>query len=368
MRVLQVCADRGIAPGSTKGAALHLRGVAVGLLALGHDVVTATARPAEGPFPAPMIEAAALADGRCSGAHYDVIYERYSLGHTAGLAAARASGRPFVLEVNAPLVAEATTHRPHTVPAGAARAEVELLERADLIVAVSTDLARWVSRHRPASSGPTVVIANGFEPEWFAQPARPELDGPLVFLGHPKPWHGADRLPQLLLELVARDLDPQLLMIGGGAGVEPVLARAAEMEVSDRVEVTGALPPAEASAMLARGSIGLAPYRRLDPFYFCPLKVIDYAAAGLPVVAGDQGDIARLVEPAGVLVDPDDDAALVEATASLLGDPSRRRQLGAAGRVRALAERSWTEVARATVAALEPLVSAGTAADCEVGV
>ncbi len=357
MRILQVCADRGIAPGSTKGAAQHLRGVAAGLAALGHSVVTAAARSAEGAFPVPVVDLGELGRGHRPAVGFDVVYERYSLGHAGGLAMARAAGRPFVLEVNAPLVAEAAAYRLATVPSDAADVEARLLAEADLVVAVSTDLARWVQRHRPPSSGGTVVVANGFEPAWFTEAARPELDGPLVFLGHPKPWHGADRLPALVAGLVDRWFDPELLVIGGGPGTEAIASRAIELGVADRLRVTGAVAPAQASAMLASGSVGLAPYRRLEPFYFCPLKVIDYAAAGLPVVASDQGDIARLVGSGGVLVDPDSDTALVEATASLLADPDRRRRLGRAGRSKAWAERSWVEAARATVARIEAIAS-----------
>lgn len=356
MRVLQICADAGIAPGSTKGAAQHLRGVAGSLSTLGHEVITATARRPEGPFPVPVVdldEGLALAGA----GQIDVIYERYSLGHRAGLDAAMASGRPFVLEVNAPLVAEATTHRPGTVPDDAAAVEADLLEGADLVIAVSSALARWVDGHRRATDRPAVTLANGFEPAWFANPAEPQLDGPLVFLGHPKPWHGADRLPGLLRALLDRDHDARLRIIGGGKGVASIEAAAGALGVADRIEITGSLPPEKASALLADGSVGLAPYHRQDPVYFCPLKVVDYLAAGLPVVSTDQGDIASLVGGAGLLVDPDDDAALVEAVGALLDDPARRAELGQQGRVRAMDERTWLAVTRATVEAIEAIGS-----------
>lgn len=356
MRVLQLCADAGIAPGSTKGAAQHLRGVAAGLSTLGHEVVTASARQPEGPFPVPVLD---LSDGLALAAagEVDVIYERYSLGHRAGLDVAVASGRPLVLEVNAPLVAEATTHRPGTVAANAATVEVELLRRADLVITVSKPLARWVDDHRHSTDRAALTLANGFQPTWFAKPAEPQNDGPLVFLGHPKPWHGAARLPWLLRALADRGHDPTLLIIGGGTGIDPIKAQAQALGVAGRIDITGPLPPEQATGLLTDGCLGLAPYHRQEPFYFCPLKVVDYLAAGLPVVSTDQGDIAELVRGAGVLVDPDDDAALVDAVAALLDDPWRRAELGRAGRTRAMAERTWLAVATATAAAIEAIGS-----------
>jgi len=292
LHVAQVCADRGIAPGSTKGAAQHLRGLAAGLANLGHDVITYAAREPEGPYPVPVVGLGDLADPGADA--IDVVYERYSLGHRSGLDHARARGVPFVLEVNAPLVDEAAIHRPDTVDHAAPDVEAELLAEADLVVTVSGELTRWVGRRR---TGPTVTVRNGFEPRWFREPRADHaaIRYPLVFLGHPKPWHGADRIVSLLLDLARLGHHPDALVIGGGSGGDVVRRAARRARVADRLHITGPLPPDRASAMLAEAGIGLAPYPRQEPFYFCPLKVIDYLAAGLPVVATDQGDIPQIV-------------------------------------------------------------------------
>lgn len=368
LRIVQLCADRGVAPGATKGAAQHLRGIAAGLSALGHDVVTVAARRAEGPFPVPVhrIDTSGRTDGDTTGldgrvagldgrvAGSDIVYERYSLGHTAGLDAARRHGARFVLEVNAPLVDEASRHRPDTVEPAHLAAEARLLAEAELVVVVSDALASWAAARR---TGPVVVVRNGFEPAWFAEPARPADTDTLVFLGHPKPWHGTDRLPHLLVALARLGHHPRLLVVGGGAGAEALRDRADRMGVGDRIEITGALPPAEASGLLAGAAIGLAPYPPQDDFYFCPLKVLDYLAAGLPVVATDQGDVASLVADAGVVVPAADDASLAAAVAGLLADPGRRARLGAAGRARAHARMTWHHAAADTLLAIDALLT-----------
>ena len=354
--VIQISADCGIAPGSTKGAAQHLRGVAVGLASVGHHVTTYSTRPAEGPFPGPVQPIREL-DRLCSSDMFGVrdclVYERYSLGHRRGLDTARRLGVPFVLEVNAPLVAEARTHRSDTLGPDDSSIEAELLDAADLVITVSTVLADWVASQRAA---PTITIPNGFEPAWFPEPARTSAPNPaLVFIGHPKPWHGADRLIDLLVSLARQGRYPELLVIGGGPGADQLRARADGAGVGDRLKITGALPPPDASSLLRRGGIGLAPYRRHDPFYFCPLKVIDYLAAGLPIVATDQGDIAQLVGNAGVVVDPDDDTAFAAVVASLLDDADRRAAMGRSGRAMAMAEMTWHHVGARTAAALHQL-------------
>ncbi len=204
----------------------------------------------------------------------------------------------------------------------------------------------------------TVVIPNGVEP-------RPHLDLPrqrggdaetLVFLGHPKPWHGAERLVPLLSELRLAGRDTRLLVIGGGQGAEDIAQAVSRFGVAESVEITGPLSHARATRELLRGTVLVAPYPRHEPFYFCPLKVLEGMAAGLPVVVSDQGDIAALVGDAGVLVDPDDDDALRGEVLALLEAPDRRHELGRLGRERALAHFTWrAAAARLTEAvALEP--------------
>jgi len=345
-RIAQLCADRGIAPGGTKGASLHLRGIASALGALGHDVVTFSARRPEGEFPnevRPLDEF-----DTCDGT--DVVYERYSLGHLGGLEWARERGVRFILEVNAPLVDEAQLHRPDTVDVGDREAEERLLREADLVIVVSTALERWVSTHR---AGPTLMLANGFEPAWFEGPA-PEAEFDLGFIGHPKPWHGADRIPQLLVALHEQDLAANAIVIGGGDGAEALLNDAQRLGVADHLVVTGPLAPAEAAGRLRTARIGLAPYRSIEPFYFCPLKVVDYLAARLAVVASDIGDIATLTGPAGTLVDPDSDEQLLGAVASLLNDTAELDRLATLGH-RIGSRLTWASVAQRTIEAIDML-------------
>lgn len=360
--IVQVNADRGIAPGSTKGAALHLRGLAAGMTACGHTVRTYSARSPEGAFPVAVhgLDELKNVTGK------PIVYERYSLGHLGGLELARSLGVPFVLEVNAPLVSEAVTHRPETVAPNAAEIEAKLLAEADLVITVSTALTEWVGTLR---SGLTKTIPNGFEPSWFPPVDRESVEAlaaepRLVFLGHPKPWHGAEVLVDLLIDLAELGHRPQLLVVGGGPGADTLVARAGELGVAEQVVVTGHTEPDRVAVHLATAAVGLAPYPRQEPFYFCPLKIIDYLAAGLPVVATRQGDIADLVQDAGLLVEPDDRGALAGAVAELLGDSERARTMGRAGRRRARAQMTWRQVAEQTEKAIfqldhEALLTAG---------
>jgi glycosyltransferase involved in cell wall biosynthesis len=86
--------------------------------------------------------------------------------------------------------------------------------------------------------------------------------------------------------------------------------------------------------------------RELDVAVLCsvregsPLAMLEYMAAGAPIVASSVGGIPELIEDGihGVLVDAADPQALCAGIARLLDDRALARQLGTAARVRRAAE------------------------------
>jgi glycosyltransferase involved in cell wall biosynthesis len=100
--------------------------------------------------------------------------------------------------------------------------------------------------------------------------------------------------------------------------------------------------------LLAGMDAAVAPYPNLKPFYFSPLKVYEYMAAGLPVVASRIGQLDGLIQDRvnGLLCPPEDAAALAAALDELGNDPRLRQRLGEAARATVVREHSWEAVAR----------------------
>jgi glycosyltransferase involved in cell wall biosynthesis len=114
------------------------------------------------------------------------------------------------------------------------------------------------------------------------------------------------------------------------------------------ITFTGALPHPQLAAALAACDIGVAPF---DPikhaplrlgFYWSPLKIFEYMAVGLPVVAPALPRLRRLVDDGreGVLYDPKDPRGLERALVAL-ADPAVRRRMGQAARTRVVRDFSW---------------------------
>jgi glycosyltransferase involved in cell wall biosynthesis len=114
-------------------------------------------------------------------------------------------------------------------------------------------------------------------------------------------------------------------------------------------------------AYLDAMDVGVAPFEAMEGFYFSPLKVAEYMAAGLPVVASRQGDLPIMVADAGILFEPGDASALAAALFSLASDPELRVRLGEAAKIRA-ASMSWTSVAARLQDVLAGHMSQGTTA------
>jgi glycosyltransferase involved in cell wall biosynthesis len=378
MRVAYVCADRGVPVFGTKGCSVHVQEVVRALLRLGAEVHLFAARPG-GPAPADLAgarlhplpdppkgdpaarERAALAandDLRAAlerAGRFDLVWERYALWSYAGMEYARDRGTPGVLEVNAPLVEEQAAHRTLVDRGGAEAVAARVFAAADVLAAVSAEVAEYLGRF-PGVRGRVHVVPNGVDPARFPAGLRPSRRGPagsftVGFVGTLKPWHGLGTLAAALGLLLQRAPGSRLLVVGDGPAREGLEADLAGRGARAAAEFAGATAPADVPGLLASMDAGVAPYAGAG-FYFSPLKVFEYMAAGLPVVASRVGQLARLIRDGenGLLVPPGDAAALADALARLHDDPGLRARLGRRARADVLLEHTWGATVRRVLA------------------
>jgi glycosyltransferase involved in cell wall biosynthesis len=382
MRILYCAIDQ-IVPGTT-GGSVHVAAVAEGLATLGHEV-HALVTPGDQAFPAapagrevrwipmsPPLGAKQLRWLRTSRVRDlvltlqpDVVIERYYNFGGEGVLAAAAIGAKAVLEVNAPIIdypgsTKALVDRALLVEP-MRRWRERICARADLIVTPSVAIL-------PGDTPPAKIVRL----EWGADTDRfrpglsaaPPFERPAatvaVFAGAFRSWHGAVNLVRAVRDLRDRGRsDVGAVFVGEGPELQTVRNEAATLPC---VHIAGAVPHAQMPAYLAAADIGVAPFEIAAHkplslgFYWSPLKIFEYMAAGLPVAAPSVDRIPSLVANGreGLLYDPATPGALASVLERLT-DPELRREMGIAGRERAVREYSWRAHCAAIVKAIEGL-------------
>jgi phosphatidylinositol alpha-1,6-mannosyltransferase len=166
------------------------------------------------------------------------------------------------------------------------------------------------------------------------------------------PRKGQDTLIRVLGRVRERVPGARLLLVGDGPYRDHLHRLAAEHGVTEHVVFTGPVPAGELAAHHTVGDVFALPCRTrgggLD-VEGLGIVLLEAAASGLPVVAGDSGGAPETVcdGRTGHVVGGRDLDALTDAVAGLLTDPERAREIGAAGRAWMLRDWTWpTMVAR----------------------
>ena len=409
MKILYLCADPGIDLAGQGGGPIHIRAFVGALRDLGHEVtmvchtvtnesagagnVTGDLRPlrlaAWNRALARSIRAANRLAGQTGRHHPDVvrclhnltsyrfaacairalrphfIYERCSLWGMTGLWLARKYSVPLVLEVNAPLAYEQRQYRGLTFSSMAERTERMIWCGADLVIAVS-DLLRHHLQEAGVRPGRIQILPNAVDTNLF----RTDLDGELVrkrfhlggrfvvgFLGTFKQWHGADLLMEAFQRLHQVDPDMHLLLVGDGPLREPLQQEIRQATLEDAVTLAGKVAHQEVPLYLAAMDVAVAPYPDLSEFYFSPLKLFEYMAAGRAIVASRLGQVAEVIVDgeSGLLFKPGDVEDLVRCIRRLREDSRLRLALGKQASMSSQSY-TWSKNASQVVAWAEALV------------
>ena len=247
-------------------------------------------------------------------------------------------------------------------------AERVAVESAAAVVAVSDGMRGDVLTAYPEIAADRVrVIRNGIDTVEYApdpdtsvlakhgiDPARPYV----IFVGRITRQKG---VPVLLRAAAALDPSAQLVLCAGAADTPALAEEVSSLVAGLQATRSGVIWIPE---MLPKPSVIQLLTHALAfvcPSVYEPLGIVNLEAmaCSTAVAASRVGGIPEVVEDGvtGLLVPPDDPAALADALNALLRDPARAAAMGRAGRLRAVDEFSWDAVAAQTAGLYAELVS-----------
>ena len=229
--------------------------------------------------------------------------------------------------------------------------EIATLHLSDAIICPS-----HVTRDYIASLGLNrkliTVIPNGVSASDFPPTPLPVREGRvpvLLYIGTLADWQGLDIVVKALPKILEQK-NVQLRIVGRGRSRQrKMLAKQIrKLGVEASVIVQPAVPHHEIPALIAESDICVAPLGLNDRNVTqgaCPIKVLEYMAAGRPLLASNMPIVRELVREDldALLFSPNDPDDLARQTLALLNDLDLSKRLARSASERALSKFSWHE-------------------------
>lgn len=231
--------------------------------------------------------------------------------------------------------------------AWAARCERKAAAGADLTLSIGHRLAQRLASVPGVRLG---LSPTGVESGIFGTDGRRTARNGFIFIGEVAPRNGLEEVLEALAVLRrSRGEAPGLVILGPAEARyrDALLQRSAELGLSDAVDWPGNVPREEVARRLSRAGIGLAVFRP-DPLrvHAAPLKVLEYAASGLPILSLEGSEAGDLVIRTGTGLAVECTAgAIAGGMERLLADGGLYSRMSAAGADVARSH-DWDEVLR----------------------
>lgn len=200
------------------------------------------------------------------------------------------------------------------------------------------------------------VIGNGTDINHFIPVDRKEAKKRLGlnsnflyvgFIGNFAIWQGLDYLIKAIPAVLKGNNNTRFILVGDGPQMPKIQKEIAKFKDKE-VLLTGRVSYKEAVKYINAFDIGVAPFikERNTSIGLSPLKIKDYAACGVPIVASRIEGLEIVEEEnIGVLVPPDDHEALGRVIRKLIKNHAIRKEMGEKGRKIAEKHFQWKGIA-----------------------
>jgi glycogen(starch) synthase len=231
------------------------------------------------------------------------------------------------------------------------------LRAADWVVGCSAAILGKGRRLAPEIASRSSVIHNGLEVPPLSPAPLPFHAPRLLCLGRLHVKKGIDVALTAFESIVERFPKTRLIIAGDGPARAELERESNAKGLNRVVDFLGWVAPRDVPNLINTCSIVLMPSRAES----LPLVALQAALMARPVVGTRVGGLPEVVahEQTGLIVEPDNSAALADATATLLAQPDMAARMGRAARHRAQTEFSWDRHVRAYDALYREMIAAG---------
>lgn len=232
-------------------------------------------------------------------------------------------------------------------------ASSESVRRAERVIAVSQRTASDAVRLLGVDPARIRVVPEAAAPNFT--PRRPEAFDELarrlnldqrayiLFVGTLEPRKNVTLLMEAF-ELVRRQIDAQLLLVGGRGWLdEPIFAAYTRLGLEGAARFLGPLGENDLAVLYSRAGAFVLP----SLYEGFGLPVLEAMACGAPVICSNAGPLPELAGNAAMLLPPDDPGGWARAIIHVLTEPHRAEVMRQQGFVRA-ASFSWERAALST--------------------
>jgi len=243
---------------------------------------------------------------------FEIIHAHDWLTFPAGIAAKKVSGKPLVIHVHATdfdRSGGSVNPRVYAI-------EREGMEMADSIIAVSTLTKNIIVEKYDIPPEKITVVYNAVEPVATEKERRMHkgVDEKIVtFLGRITMQKGPEYFIEAANLVLKKMNNVRFVMAGSGDLMNPMIARVAELGISDHFHFTGFLKGNDVNQMLRMTDVFVMPSVS-EPFGIVPLEAMQF---NVPVIISNQSGVAEILENA-IKIDFWDTYSMADAIYGLL--------------------------------------------------
>jgi glycosyltransferase involved in cell wall biosynthesis len=269
---------------------------------------------------------AVVASVLASELHFDIIHAHDWLTFPAGMAAKSVSGKPLVVHVHATDFDRSGGN----VNPGIYELERQGMAAADRVITVSNFTKNTVVEKYGIDASKVFTVYNAVEPIAIKENMQVNkgFDEKIVtFLGRVTMQKGPEYFIEVAHKVLQKMDNVRFVMAGSGDMLNKMIARAAQLKITDKFHFTGFLNGEDVYRMYCMSDVYVMPSVS-EPFGISPLEAMQ---SNVPVIISHQSGVAEILNHA-IKVDFWDVDAMADAIYGILNYPALNKMFTTYGR------------------------------------